>query len=361
MLKRLTGPFRTFFNVRFVALSNSLQTLEAEVDALRVQVSQVNVDEARLADSVSEVVTREVGISLDTQHSDFLGVAGLLGRSIDQAVDGMALLMDRTTSESNESVDKLSAATHAAIEQKFDLQTHGSVAQLDSMLSDVANYASSHQGWASQSGLWFNPAISVAHAPGGLHVADINERVAEIPFVFAAMGALPQGSRILDVGSTESTVSISLASLGYRVTAVDPRPYPLEHENLTIHIGAMETFTDEIPYDAAILLSSIEHFGLGAYDLPVNENADLEAIRRVRDLVRPGGMLILTTPYGDAATTELERTYSPEQLDALLEGWTVVERTYLTQVSATEWHRVDRIAELQGSHVVLVQAMKTQV
>lgn len=355
MLKWLTAPFRNYFNTRFVGVSNSLQALQSDVDALRVQA-----DEGRLARAVSDAVTRDVDSSLDAQHADFLGVAGLLGRSIDQAVDGMALLMDRTTAERNESVDKLSAAVHAAIERKFDPETHGSVAQLDSMLADVANYASSHRGWASQSGLWFNPAISVAHAPGGLHVVDVNERIGEIPFVFSALGALPPHSRILDVGGTESTLSISLASLGHRVTAVDPRPYPLEHENLRIHIGPMETFEDATPYDAAVLLSSIEHFGLGSYDLPVNANADIEAIRRVRDLVRPGGLLVLTTPYGDAATTELERTYTPEQLDALLEGWVVVERSYLTQVSATEWHRVDKITDLRGSHVALVLATKPE-
>lgn len=353
MLKQFTGPVRDFFNTRFVGVSNSLQALQLDVDALRLQVSD-------LGRTISESVTNDVGATLDSQHSDLLSVAGFLGRSIDQTADGVAALLERMAPDVLENTGKLRSDAPEGTDLVFDQELSGAVDQLDRMLADVANYALSHRGWASQAGLWFNPPISIEHAPGELRVANINERIAEIPFIFSALGTLPRGSRILDVGSTESTVSVSLASLGYDVTAVDPRPYPLSHERLTNHVGPIETFSSETPFDGALLLSSIEHFGLGAYDLPVNEKADLEAIQRVWDLVRPGGMLVLTTPYGIAETTDLQRTYTPDQIDTLLEGWTILERSYLTQVSPTEWHRVEEINDFAGSHVVLVRATKPE-
>jgi len=163
---------------------------------------------------------------------------------------------------------------------------------------------------------------------------------------------------VLDVGSTESTVAVSLASLGYQVTAVDPRPYPLAHRNLHVHVGLIEEFEDDTAYDAAVLLSSIEHFGVGAYDLQEAEQADRLAMRRVGELVRPGGLLVLTTPYGISSANDLERTYSPRQIDELLEGWNVVERSYLTRASSIEWIHTPLLDDLSGDHVVLVSATK---
>lgn len=359
MLKRLTAPFRSFFNTRFVAVSNNLESLHAELAALSSRVEEANT--AR-EEATAKVITtmRE---ALDAQHSDLMGVSGLLGRSVDQTVDGVTVLLERTDPALAERQDHVVSQIAGLMRPgpgAFDEASSGSVSQLDRTHADIANYAYSHRGWASQAGLWFNPPISVEHLPGGVRVADVNERVAEIPFVFAALAQLEPGSRILDVGATESTVAFSLASLGHHVTALDPRPYPLEHANLAVHIGPIETFDDDTPFDAAVLLSSIEHFGLGAYDLPEDAEADLKALRRVRDLLRPGGTLVLTTPYGDAPTTSLQRTYLPEQIDALLEGWDVHERRYLSRVTSTEWHISEHLEDLTGSHVVLVRATKPQ-
>ncbi len=223
----------------------------------------------------------------------------------------------------------------------------------------MANYAHSHVSWASQAGLWFNPPISVNHAPGSVIVADINERVAEIPFTYASiLSALPHDSRVLDVGASESTVAIGLASLGYRVTALDPRPYPLAHGNLVLHVGAIDSFETSEPFDGVVMLSSIEHFGLGAYDLPVDPDADIKALERAFDLLRPGGVLVLTTPYGYSATTEVQRTYTPKQIDAMFERWNVVERTYLRKVSRTEWTVQAEISDFSNPSVVLIRAVR---
>src|SRR3989442_9806581 len=62
------------------------------------------------------------------------------------------------------------------------------------------------------------------------------ERIVEVPFVLRHLDA-PPGSRILDFGCSESPVALHLASLGYQVLAVDLRPYPFPHPNLTVIRG----------------------------------------------------------------------------------------------------------------------------
>lgn len=361
MVKRFAALFRNYFNFRFESISNEIRSLRAEIDGTAAGAGQTA---ASFADAVSLRVVERVSGSLDRQHEELMGVAALLGRSVTQTEDSVAEILDRTGTEAAGGADVRRASRPEpdwAPTGWLDLAAHGNLERLDEAHAHVANYANSHQGWASQAGLWFNPPISVAHSPGTVAVADINERVAEIPFVYTSLGGLPRGSRILDVGSCESTVAIGLASMGYRVTALDPRPYPLSHANLEVVLSPIEEYHTDEPFDAAILLSAVEHFGLGSYDLPVNDRADHQAIQTVWELLRPGGTLVLTTPYGDAPTTELERTYMPEDIDRLLAGWEIADRTYLTKVSRTEWRQVDVVADLRGDHVVLIKATKATV
>ena len=52
----------------------------------------------------------------------------------------------------------------------------------------------------------------------------MNERIIEVPFAIHALSALPRGSRVLDLGCTESSLPMQLAALGYQVTGFDFRP-----------------------------------------------------------------------------------------------------------------------------------------
>ncbi len=74
--------------------------------------------------------------------------------------------------------------------------------------------------------------------PVGLEM--VNERIIEVPFVFNALADLPLPSQILDVGGEESTVGLSLASLGHSVDLVEPGGFPVAHPNLTVHEGPVE-------------------------------------------------------------------------------------------------------------------------
>lgn len=361
MVKRFTALFRTYFNARFEALAAEIRAVRGELSG---NAAQPGPAATSFADAVSARLLEGVHGSLDRQHDDLMSVVALLGRSVDQTADGIAELLERANAASGGEVPERprreSGDPVVPIDlDRVDLASHWSLDQLDKAHADVANYANGHEGWASQAGLWFNPPISINHEPGRVSVADTNERVAEVPFVYSSLGGLPRGSRVLDIGSCESTVAIGLASLGYQVTALDPRPYPLRHANLTNVLSPVKDFRPDEPFDAAILLSAIEHFGLGSYDLPTNDEADQEAMDAVWNALRPGGTLVLTTPYGDAPTTELERTYMPDQIDRLFSrGWDVTDRTYLTRVSRTEWRQVDDVGDLKGAHVILIKATR---
>ena len=83
----------------------------------------------------------------------------------------------------------------------------------------------------------------VGYEPEKVELRWVNERVVEIPYVFRALAGVDSGARVLDVGASESSVCLSLATLGYQVTAIDPRPNPLSHERLEVIEGRIEDGT----------------------------------------------------------------------------------------------------------------------
>ncbi len=226
------------------------------------------------------------------------------------------------------------------------------------------NYAESHLGYKAQAGMWFNWPISVGYDSGRAVVGNVNERIIEVPYVFAACQQLSQGSSILDVGCTESTVSLSLASLGYQVTGLDLRPYPLKHDNLvSVALPLEEWDVPQRNFDAVVCLSSVEHFGLGAYGESGGESeADRNAMHRLHTLTKPGGLLVFTAPFGVRETTDSQRIYDLEALNELLVDWQIQSLRLAAKVDGGQWQilggpeAADDIYKMDDPGVVLVTA-----
>jgi hypothetical protein len=223
-------------------------------------------------------------------------------------------------------------------------------------MANLVNHANGHRGFAAQAGLWFNPAATIELSEGSAHLAAINERIVELPFALGALARLKPPARILDIGSAESTFPLSAASLGYRVTALDLRPLPYSHPNLESFAGRFEDWSPGPErFDAAFLISTIEHFGLGAYGEPIIDNgADRMVLVRLAELLSDEGFLVLTTPYGPRHVDALERTYDDETLDALLEGWTVLERRTVLRRDEQTWMTGDSVGKSEQGVVMVV-------
>ena len=261
-------------------------------------------------------------------------------------------------------------AVNARLEQlnqriSFDPDSPHSVDEIDENTARVLNYASSHKGFAAQANLWFNPPLLVGYKPRRVELRWVNERIVEAPYAFRALCRVEPHAKVLDIGAAESSVCLSLATLGYDVTAVDPRPNPLSHERLRVVEARVEEWEHEAAFDAVLCLSTIEHIGRAAYDQEATEERlDLEAMKRIRELTRPEGVLVLTTAVGAASVSERGRVYDRRGLDELLDGWEVADLTLVRRRDATNWVTVDEpIENLEpGSETVaMITATKTAV
>ena len=77
----------------------------------------------------------------------------------------------------------------------------------------------------------FNLAVKYRPTGDGEFLPSMNERIVEVPFVFRSLSSLPNGAKILELGCAQSYLAINMASIGYKVWAVDLVDYDLTHPN----------------------------------------------------------------------------------------------------------------------------------
>ncbi|UOF91482.1 methyltransferase domain-containing protein [Fodinisporobacter ferrooxydans] len=175
------------------------------------------------------------------------------------------------------------------------------------------------------------------------NVAFVNERILELPFVIHHLDK--SAVKILDVGHCESYLPLYLASLGKKVVGIDIREYPFEHPNLySIKGDIRSNILQENSFDSVIALSTIEHIGIASHygdrtqsDLDGDRNAILEIYR----LLKPGGQLVLTVPFGNGVGTSWYRVYTPESIRTLINGFNLeIMQHFAYSIADLGWKEV---------------------
>ena len=107
--------------------------------------------------------------------------------------------------------------------------------------------------------------------------------------------------RVMDVGCAQGTLALLLAEGGHQVTAVDIRPQFLEYAKSRYSHGEIEftaanVLEDQLPggFDLIFANQIIEHLVYPA-----------RLLERLRDLLKPSGRLVVTTPNGQYVKNSL--------------------------------------------------------
>jgi SAM-dependent methyltransferase len=183
-----------------------------------------------------------------------------------------------------------------------------------------------NRGKLARAGLWFNPPVVVRFDKNEAHSIGISERILEHMFVHTRLPKPP--AQVLDLGCSESVSALEMASFGFDVTGVDLRDLPLEHPSFRmVRADIAQLPFDAANFDVVVSLSTIEHVGLDWYGAE-QKGTDMHVAAEVQRVLRPGGLFLLTVPYGRAALTPLHRVYDRARLDELLRCFERVETMY---------------------------------
>jgi SAM-dependent methyltransferase len=78
-------------------------------------------------------------------------------------------------------------------------------------------------------------------------------------------------------------------------------------------------------FDTIASFSSLEHAGLGRYGDPLNPNGDIEAVKQIHCMLKPGGLFFLSLPTNNDGSSHIEfnahRVYGNARLRLLFDGW----------------------------------------
>lgn len=180
-----------------------------------------------------------------------------------------------------------------------------------------------------------------------------NERLVEWPFIHRQLSIIQgTGLRILDFGCTRSVLPLELAAVGHHVMGIDKRPYPFTYPRFQFVQGDIRSIEFDTRFDVVTCVSTIEHVGLGAYGSEPCEGALRAVRRRLAEVTRSGGWLLITVPVGQEHTDDFLRSFAPDTFIEMFRdvGFESKRDEYFLRLEQRYWSPVERGAIMDVSN-----------
>jgi 2-polyprenyl-3-methyl-5-hydroxy-6-metoxy-1,4-benzoquinol methylase len=171
------------------------------------------------------------------------------------------------------------------------------------MQREILASADAPYGPKAAEGLHFHQAVDVSFdGSGRAFWRQTSGRIIENAWVLKELSGFSENARILNVDCAESTLALELASIGFLVTGIDNKPYPLRHPNLTFMQGELlKSPLPSLTFDAAIFLSAFSAIQNSVYE---NTDVRLEMVMNsLWRMLKPSGIGLVTLPFGKPSTS----------------------------------------------------------
>jgi SAM-dependent methyltransferase len=183
--------------------------------------------------------------------------------------------------------------------------------------------------------------------PSGPITIDIGgERNIEWAFLSAE---IPNGpGEALEFGCEQGYMSLVAAQRGFHVIANDLEPQAFCWKHPSVEFRQGDFLNLALPrnhFDLVIDCSSIEHVGVaGRYGITVDDSeGDIEVMRRIEEVLKPGGKFLMTGPCGkDALLAPWCRVYGPKRLPLLFGNLQIDREAFWRKNNFNQWIECDR-------------------
>lgn len=171
----------------------------------------------------------------------------------------------------------------------------------------------------------------------------MGDRCIEYGFVIKTLESLDKNryKSVLDIGCCASPLTTIIKEIGFSIDGIDLMPSPYIYDGINYIQGDFISVDFKISYDVIILCSTIEHIGLeGRYGSSEMKEGDIETLKKVKDILNPDGILILTIPYGIEKTIRpLHRVYNKksELLKYAYANFKILQEEYYKNNAKNIW------------------------
>ena len=137
--------------------------------------------------------------------------------------------------------------------------------------------------------------------------------------------------KILDVGSKAFELPRTLVSRGFDVTCIDPNINHGSKDGIKLIRGDIRStnWTDE-KFNYIICMSTIEHIGDAGQNgiFSTNDDGDRCAIKEMIRMLKFGGQLFLTVPFGQVPIFPVKRTYTEKKILSMAKNLKVIQSVF---------------------------------
>lgn len=128
------------------------------------------------------------------------------------------------------------------------------------------------------------------------------------------------------IGSTQPWYEAMVIHYGGNPVTIEYSKLKTNDDRLKL-LTVEEFYKNPVKFDIIFSISSFEHDGLGRYGDPINPFGDIDAMSKMKDIIKEDGLLFLAVPIGlDTIFWNAHRIYGEHRYPKLIEGWEIVDK-----------------------------------
>ena len=163
-----------------------------------------------------------------------------------------------------------------------------------------------------------------------------SDRFIEYPWMLANINI--KDGRLLDIGSTICDNLFNTLPKTIEINGLNLNEIKFKNKEIKFKKGDIRKtdFPDNY-FDCITCISTLEHIGVsGRYNSDEDPEGDKKAITEIKRILKPGGTLLLTVPYGIKDVLPINKLYNQERLNNLLNGFSEINKEY--KKFNQDWH-----------------------
>lgn len=162
--------------------------------------------------------------------------------------------------------------------------------------------------------------------------------------------------KLLDVGSTACEMLFGLLPSSIEIHGINLNNKIVKNKNIKFFTADIRKtgFQDDY-FDCITCISTLEHIGVsGRYGSDEDSEGDIKAVAEMNRILKPGGEILITVPYGIKDVLPINKLYNKNRLDELFKNFKINSQTYIKfnqrwgiwlKVSETEAAKTDMMKD----------------